>query len=259
MITLLTDFGVADYFVAAVKGVIHSIYPQAQIIDLTHAIPAQDIGAAAFTLGACYRDFPTGTIHTAVVDPGVGSARRAIVVAAGGHFFVGPDNGIFNFVYAREKNFHVFHATQAAYFRHPISPTFHGRDVFAPVAAWLAKGIAPDNFGGEIRDYVKLDVALPQAINDVIVGEIIQLDRFGNCLTNLTANELDPSRITATTHLTIAGQEVRSFGTHFAQTQKATEFLAYLGSAGYWEIALWQASAAERLKVQRGAEVYLQL
>ncbi len=257
MITLLTDFGTTDYFVPAVKGVILSLASQVRLVDLTHDIPAQDIAAAAFTLGACYHNFPAGTIHVAVVDPGVGSARRALVVEAGNHVFVGPDNGIFSFVYMREKNIRVFHVAREVYFRHPASPTFHGRDVFAPLAAWLSKGIAPEDLGEEISDYVRLAWTQPQSLIDRIVGKIIHIDHFGNCITNLTTNELAWGQITPTTRLTIAGQEVRRFATHFAQAPNATDLLAYVGSAGYWEIALWQTSAAQQLQVVRGMSVTL--
>ena len=257
MITLLTDFGSQDYFVPAVKGVILSLYPQANILDLTHNLAAQDIRAAAFTLGACYQTFPAGTIHLAVVDPGVGSARRAIVVEAGNHFFVGPDNGLFSFVYARETAVRVFQATRAEYFRLPISPTFHGRDVFAPLAAWLAKGIAPADFGAEIHDYVRFTLPAPQMINDHILGEVIHIDHFGNCITNLTAHELQLEQVTVATRLRIATRNVQRFGTHFAQTTNPEELLAYLGSAGYWEIALWQDSAASKLEVGSGAAIQL--
>ncbi|MGE0131837.1 MAG: S-adenosyl-l-methionine hydroxide adenosyltransferase family protein [Blastocatellales bacterium] len=124
MITLLTDFGLTDYFVPAVKGVILTISPGTRIVDITHDVAAQDVHSAAFILGACYHNFPAGTVHVVVVDPGVGSSRRAIVVEAGEHFFVGPDNGVFSFVYAREADIHVFHITRDQYFRHPVSPTF---------------------------------------------------------------------------------------------------------------------------------------
>ncbi|HEX4945744.1 MAG TPA: SAM-dependent chlorinase/fluorinase [Blastocatellia bacterium] len=257
IITLLTDFGTPDYFVPAMKGVIYSLHSRAQIIDLTHDIPAQDIDAAAFTLGACYRQFPAGTIHVAVVDPGVGSARRAIVMEAGGQYFVGPDNGLFSFVYAREKAVRVFQATNEAYFRQPVSSTFHGRDVFAPLAAWLAKGIAPESFGAAIQDAVRFPFPAPQPSGDVTRGAIIHIDHFGNGITNLTAQELTLSAVTPTTCLLVAGHEVRYFGTHFAQTQNQQEPMAYLGSAGYWEIAVWQGSAAQVLGLQRGAEVEL--
>ncbi|MFN7929690.1 MAG: SAM-dependent chlorinase/fluorinase [Blastocatellia bacterium] len=256
MITLLTDFGTADYFIPAVKGVIASLSPRTRVVDLTHEIPAQDIAAAAFTLGVCYRNFPAGTVHLAVVDPGVGSARRAIVVAAGEQYFVGPDNGIFSLVFAHETDCRVFHATDTAYFRPSISPTFHGRDVFAPLAAWLAKGIAPDGFGPEVHDYVRLVWARPQLTDGTLQGEILHVDYFGNCITNFTAAELRLAEVTATTCFRIGGREVQRFATHFAAAT-ANELLAYLGSAGYWEIALSQASAAQQLAVARRSGVTL--
>ncbi len=261
MITLLTDFGTTDYFVPAVKGVILTLQPAAQIIDLTHDIPAQDIQHAAFTLGACYRYFPPGTIHLAVVDPGVGSARRPIVAQAGQHFFVGPDNGLFSFVYAREPQVRVYHATRPEFQRPQPSATFHGRDVFAPLAAWLARGIHPASFGPEIGDYVRLAIPQPQvgARTNTITGEIIHIDRFGNCLTNFTANELPLAVALGVTPpvLHLAGQSVTQFGTHFAQAAQPEQLFAYLGSAGYWEVALWQESAAERFRIARGAQVIL--
>lgn len=258
MITLLTDFGTADYFIPAVKGVIFSINPQTQIIDLTHEIPAQDIAAAAFTLGACYQNFPSGTIHMAVVDPGVGSERRAIVVRAGNQFFVGPDNGIFGYVYAREPQIQVFQIEREEYFRHPVSATFHGRDIFAPIAAWLSRGVQPEAIGSEIRDYVRLDIPQPEidASANLITGSIIHIDRFGNCITNLTERELPHPE--SAIRLLIAEREVTQFGSHFAQAAKKDESFAYLGSAGFWEIAVWCGSAAERLSVRRGAEVTLE-
>ncbi len=177
MITLLTDFGTTDYFVPAVKGVILTLQPNAQLIDLTHDIPAQDIHHAAFTLGACYRNFPPGTIHLAVVDPGVGSTRRPIVVQAGRHFFVGPDNGLFSFVYAREPHVRVYHATRAEFHRPQPSATFHGRDIFAPLAAWLVRGIHPASFGPVITDYIRFAIPQPQADaqTKIITGEVIHM------------------------------------------------------------------------------------
>ncbi len=259
MITLLTDFGLADYFVPAVKEVILALQPNAQMIDLTHEVPAHDLRAAAFTLGACYQNFPPQTIHLAVVDPGVGSARRALAVEAGTQFFVGPDNGLFSFVFAREKAVRVFHATRDEYFRQPVSPTFHGRDVFAPLAAWLEKGIAPESFGAQIDDYVRFAWPTPQTRQDSVLSEVIHLDHFGNCITNLTEQDLRLEQVTATTRLQIGQHNVRRFGTHFAQADAANELFAYLGSAGYWEIALWRDSAANQLQIERGATLQLWL
>src|SRR5437867_7292922 len=138
IITLLTDFGSQDYFAAAMKGVILSINPAAQIVAITHELPPQDIHAAAFNLLATYRDFPANTIHVAVVDPGVGSTRRAILIECAGQFFIGPDNGIFTWICEREGSYRAFHLTNEIVFRHPVSTTFHGRDIFAPVPAALS-------------------------------------------------------------------------------------------------------------------------
>jgi S-adenosyl-L-methionine hydrolase (adenosine-forming) len=259
MITLLTDFGLADYFVPAVKGAILSIHPAAQLIDLTHEIVAHDVESAAFTLGACYRDFPAGTIHLAVVDPGVGSARRALAVEAGGQRFVGPDNGIFSLIYAREAGVRVFEITRDDLFRHPVCATFHGRDVFAPVAAHLSRGVEARELGPEIRDYVRLELAAPERLaQGRIRGCLIQVDRFGNCTTNLTERELrlEPARRFAM--LRVAGRRITQFGSHYAEAERKEDLFAYLGSAGYWEIGVWCNSAADVLEARRGMEVLLE-
>ncbi len=258
MITLLTDFGTADYFVPAVKGVILSIIPGIQIVDITHDVASQDVHSAAFTLGACYHNFPPRTVHLAVVDPGVGSSRRAVVVEAGGHLFVGPDNGIFSFIYARESAARVFHITREEYFRQPISPTFHGRDVFAPVAAHLAGGVRPEEVGEEIRDHFRFDIPQPRLIEDrQVEGRILHIDRFGNCITNFTAAELNPDETEPSMRIYFGGREIRQFGTHFAEATNRDDLFAYLGSAGYWEIALWCDSAAKYINARCGDEVIL--
>src|ERR1700694_3990292 len=184
IITLLTDFGSQDYFVGAVKGAILSINPQVIIVDITHEIPPQDIEAAAFNLLATYKDFPAATIHVAVVDPGVGSARKPILIECGEQFFVGPDNGIFSWICEREGDFRAIHLTNEDFFRHPVSATFHGRDIFAPVAAALSTGVAITEFGQKVGDYVRLDPLRPVAASDgSIEGRVIHIDRFGNCIT----------------------------------------------------------------------------
>ena len=147
VITLLTDFGTADYFVGAVKGAILSVNPSAIVVDITHEIPPQDIEAGAFTLLAAYKTFPAGTIHVVVIDPGVGSTRRPIIVSANEQFFVGPDNGLFTYIYDREPSHRIFHVTSDRYFRPEPSSTFHGRDIFAPVAAALSKGVVLKSLG----------------------------------------------------------------------------------------------------------------
>src|SRR5262245_18153518 len=260
MITLLTDFGTADYFVPAVKGVILTLNPDAKILDLTHEIAAQDVESAAFTLGACYRNFPAGTIHVAIVDPGVGSSRRAIIVEAGQQLFVGPDNGIFSFVYARESGVRVFHITRNDLFRQPLSPTFHGRDMFAPIAAHLSRDIRPEAFGPEIPDYIRFDIGHPCEIGQgKFAGNLIHIDRFGNCITNFTEREIRLEQVGQSTKMRLTGLEITQFGTHFAEATRKNELFAYPGSAGYWEIGLWCASAAELTGAKRGAEVVLEV
>src|SRR5687768_3408250 len=142
IVTLLTDFGTADYFVGAMKGAVLASNPSAQVVDITHEVPPYDVEAGAFTLRAAFETFPEGTVHVAVVDPGVGSARRAVAVGAAGHFFVGPDNGIFSHVYEYARRRHVFQLTNEKFFRSRVSATFHGRDIFAPVAGALSRGVS---------------------------------------------------------------------------------------------------------------------
>lgn len=255
MITLLTDFGTRDYFVAALKGSILSINPKAQLVDITHEIAAHDIMEAAFTLNACYRDFPQSTIHLAVVDPGVGSSRRPIVAISDGHFFVGPDNGIFNFVFSRSRDLHVVHATNPKFHRAQISSTFHGRDVFAPLAAHLDLGINAREMGSETRDFQKLEIARLSSAEGEVLGEIIHIDRFGNCITNLRSDEIDIPQARGG-DLEIGTARVAHFADHFAEVPEGVLF-AYFGSAGYIEMALRCESAASRFGVKLGTPVRL--
>ena len=191
IVTLLTDFGVADYFVGAMKGAVLAVNPRAQVVDITHEIGAHDIEGAAFTLSAAYETFPAGTVHVAVVDPGVGSARRALVASARGHLFVGPDNGVFGYVCERAKDVRVFHANEPRFFRPSVSATFHGRDVFAPLAGALSLGVEPETLGPEVTDYVRLPFPAPRRVDEATLeGSIIQVDRFGNCVTNITPDDL---------------------------------------------------------------------
>jgi hypothetical protein len=257
MITLLTDFGTADYFVGAMKGVILSTNPEARVVDITHEIPPQDIRAGAFTLAAVYQTFPPETIHVAVVDPGVGSERRPILVLASEQFFVGPDNGLFSFIYEREPGARVFHLTNEDYFRQPVSATFHGRDVFAPVAGALSKCVRPEQLGREITDYVRLDNLKPKRTGEgSFEAHIIHIDRFGNCITNLTREHLTEERLARGLHLTITGREITAIRQFFAEEGDSSDNLfAIWGSAGYLEIALWRASAAEMLNARRGQQI----
>jgi S-adenosylmethionine hydrolase len=253
-ITLLTDFGTADYFVGAMKGVILSINDKARIVDITHEIPAQDIQAGAFTLLAAYQNFPLETIHVAVVDPGVGSHRRPILVSGGGHFFIGPDNGLFSYIYERHAEARVFHLTKEEFFRPAVSATFHGRDVFAPVAGALSKGLSPEQLGDEITDYVRLpQLKLKLLGGNIVEASIIHIDRFGNCITNLTPTDITAEMIARGVTLTINGWKITTFRRFFAEGSDAlNELFAIWGSAGYLEIAAYRASAAKLIGAERG-------
>jgi hypothetical protein len=257
MITLLTDFGTADYFVGAMKGAILSVNAQAQLVDITHEIPAHDIEAGAFTLRAAFETFPAGTIHLAVVDPGVGSTRRPIVATGGGHLFVGPDNGVFGYVYERVKELRVFHLTDERYFRESPSSTFHGRDVFAPVAGALSTGVEPQALGELITDFVRLAQPVPRRLRGgTLEAAIIHIDRFGNCITNITAQDLSKDAFEHDARLVVGQQQVRRFKHFFAEeSDDADELFAIWGSAGFLEIAVLRDSAARRLGAVRGQPV----
>jgi S-adenosylmethionine hydrolase len=261
VVTLLTDFGTADYFVAAVKGVILAGNPTANIVDITHDIPPGDIEAAAFTLLAACASFPPGTIHVAVVDPGVGSARKPILIRLGEQFFIGPDNGIFSYVCESRESLlssaELFHLTNAEYFRHPVSATFHGRDVFAPVAAALSTGVELSRLGTSISDIVRLPPLRPATSRDgKLLARIIHIDRFGNCVTNITHNDLSAKMMAAGATLRFKGKLVKSFRNHFSEEAAGKgRVFGIWGSAGFLEIAAANESAAKLLKAQRGDAV----
>ena len=265
IITLLTDFGTADYFVAAVKGVILGGNPTANIVDITHDIPPGDIEAAAFTLLAACSSFPSGTIHLAVVDPGVGSARRPIMMRLGEQFYVGPDNGIFSYVCESKESLgasaELFHLTNAEYFRHPLSATFHGRDVFAPVAAALSTGVEPARLGPAISNIVRLPPLQPTTSRDgSLRARIIHIDRFGNCVTNIVQNDLTAKMIAAGATLRLKGKSVKSFRNYFAEEAAGKgKVFGIWGSAGFLEIAAANASAAKLLKARRGDAVIVSI
>lgn len=240
VITLLTDFGSADYFVGAVRGAILSVNPNVVIVDITHEVPAQDIEAGAFMLLAAHKTFPAGTIHVAVVDPDVGSARRPIIVTANDQFFVGPDNGIFSYISAHR----TFHVTAKEYFRPDPSSTFHGRDIFAPVAATLSMGVAAEQFGPEIND----EVRLPPLETPL---RIIHIDRFGNCVTNIRRETFEGKS------LSINGRTISALRGFYAEAGSSDELFMIWGSAGFLEISVNGGSAAQVLNAKRGDTIVL--
>jgi S-adenosylmethionine hydrolase len=254
IIALLTDFGTADYFVGAMKGAILSINPNAKIVDITHEIPPQDVRSAAFTLRACYKDFPEKTIFVAVVDPGVGSTRKAILVESENYYFIAPDNGLLSFVIddsaLANARASVIELTNKKYFAEKVSSTFHGRDIFAPVAAHLSNGVEPNEFGTRIEDFIRFETAAPRRISDEkIEAEIIHIDRFGNLITNLTPEDL-PDKFS----IEINGKTIDKLQNFYAQAAK-DELFMIAGSAGFLEIAASQNSAAKILNIKAGQKI----
>lgn len=250
LIALLTDFGTQDYYVGAMKGVIFSINKRAQIVDISHEIEPQNVRSAGFVLASCYRNFPAKTIFLTVVDPGVGSARRAILVAANDYYFIAPDNGLLSFVFENEKDFRVFQLTTREFFLAEVSRTFHGRDVFAPVAAHLSVDYNPLKFGAETADYVKLENLAPRATSENKTrANIIHIDRFGNLVTNLRRENLPEKFV-----IEIGAARINKICDFYAEAAE-NELITIFGSAGFLEISAVNASAAEILQVNRNTEI----
>jgi S-adenosylmethionine hydrolase len=255
IITLTTDFGLADPFVGIMKGVILGIAPGAQIIDVSHDIRSYDILEAAFIIDSSYRYFPAGTIHVIVVDPGVGSARRPMAAAAKEHIFVAPDNGVLSCILdgdAMTPAPSAYWIKNQSLFLNAVSKTFHGRDIFAPVAAHLALGASIDSVGPRIVDFVKRALPKPRPQGNKLVGTALRIDKFGNIITNLKRSHLGKDFV-----IRVAGLSITRFCATFSEAEPG-EFFALEGSTGYIELALNQASAANRLNVSLGAEIELE-
>jgi len=259
IVTFTTDFGLSDHFVATMKGVILSINPEVRLVDISHQVNAYDLFDGAMTLALAYPYFPADTIHVAVVDPGVGSARRPVLVSTRRYKFVAPDNGVLSLVYEREKEFEVRCVTAEHYFLKPVSQTFHGRDIFAPVAAWLSKGVEADKFGEVITDQVKFT---PPKVKPLDGGRmqavVIKVDKFGNLITNIGLADApalfgsDPPAF----EITVNQQEITQLHASYS-AGKPSELFAIAGSSGYLEICQNRASAAKTLQAGRGTEVIL--
>jgi len=254
LVALLTDFGLADPYVGAMKGSILTVCPTVTVVDVVHDLPAHDVLAGAFALEATARFFPAGTIFVGVVDPGVGSERRGLALASDGRFFVGPDNGLFTLVLGTAPRVHVLQ--NASLFRSPVSPVFHGRDVFGPVAGHLALGRSLEDVGPAVHDPVHLDLPAPRRTEDGFEGEVVHVDRFGNLTTNLGAAEvasLDPRA--EGLRVVVGARVLPLVRTYSAALEGAG--LALVGSAGRLEIACNKGRADALLEVGRGARVRL--
>lgn len=247
VITLLTDFGTRDHFVAAMKGVILSINPETTIIDITHEIAPQDVREASFTMRSCYKNFPAGTIFVTVVDPGVGSSRRAIVAESEGYYFIAPDNGVLSFVLQSAV---VYEITNKDVLMPVVSNTFHGRDIFAPAAAHLSSVKRPADLGPQVTDPVITSGSIPQKTADGISGEVIHIDRFGNLITNLTPDLLPDFPI-----VELAGTRIDRVSRTYSEAEHNKLFLI-TGSAGFIEISVREASAASLLGISPGERIF---
>ncbi len=276
MITLTTDFGLSSAYVALLKGAILSINPNTILIDVTHEIAMGDIASAAYIVGTLNGYFPDGTIHVAVVDPGVGSSRNSLVIDMGSQFFVGPDNGLASHLYhAAEKvsiiqssddnigfgstrtpeGWQVYTLNKPEYWNHPVSPTFHGRDVFGPVAAHISLGVHPSSMGNLTSELVVQKNSVPRKDGNTVSGNIIYIDSFGNIVSNITKEWIEGDRTTAKIHigtLTVVGVDQY-------YSEKNDDFIGLINSAGYLELAYSGKSAADILHSQIGESFNLEL
>ena len=254
IVTLTTDFGLRDPYVAAMKGVLYSECPSVEVVDLTHDIAPQDILEAALFLAGAVPYFPPGSVHVVVVDPGVGTGRRPVVVLAGKQLFVCPDNGLLT-LFTREHPVEEARViSNPAFLRHPVSPTFHGRDVFAPTAARLACGAALEKVGEPAGDLVQLDVPRPERQGEHrICGAIIHVDRFGNLITNIPQGLLPGEKEVS---VRIGAHCLAGLCTTYADVATGRP-LALIGSSGYLEIAVREGNAGAQLRIARNAHIVI--
>ena len=257
IVTLTTDFGLNDHFVGTMKGVILNIAPDAEIVDISHAVQPFDVLDGALTIAQSYAYFPTATVHVVVVDPGVGTARRPIIASSEQHHFVAPDNGVLSLIYAREERMRVRHVTAQHYFQHPVSNTFHGRDIFAPVAAYLAKRVDGEKFGEVVDDYVRFNAPKPKPADArTLRGVVLKVDRFGNLITNITAQDVPMlfQQNAPQFKIVVGKREITEIKSNYSEGEPG-EIFGILGSMGYLEIATNRGSAAQAVGVGKGSDV----
>jgi len=257
IITLLSDFGLKDPYVAEMKAIILSVCPQAHLVDVSHEIEKFNIRMGAFVLASAASYFPDGTIHVAVVDPGVGTKRRAILVETKDMLFVGPDNGLLMLTAQRQGIRHVYNLTNTRYMLPCVSRTFHGRDVFAPSAAHLANGCKPSDFGSEIHDYVIPKFAKPRLTKNALLGEVLHVDDFGNIVTNISRAELEKTgiQVGAVFRLRLRDRALKlRFCSAYGEVSVG-ESLALIGSHDFLEISLNQGNASKKFGVRTGDAV----
>src|SRR5438132_7922181 len=256
VIALLTDFGTRDHYAGTMKGVALGICPDATLVDISHDVPPHDVVAGALELAACYRYFPAGTVFVAVVDPGVGSARRGIAADAGDFKFVAPDNGVLTMVLDETPPRKVVELTERRYARPTVSRTFEGRDRFAPAAAWLAKGIELSALGRPAGAIHRVEIPQPASGPDRLTGEVLRVDRFGNLITNIDRKTFDRLAHDGTLEIRIGSHQVPRIVSTYADVAPG-EICALFGSTDHLEVAANGKSAASELDIDRGAPVHV--
>jgi S-adenosylmethionine hydrolase len=258
IVTLLTDFGTQDHYVASMKGVILGINPWCTLIDISHEVIPHDVRQGALILANGYSYFPRETIHLAVVDPGVGSTRKPILLVTKSYFFLGPDNGLLSLAAKKDGVRKAIVLSNQDFFRLPVSPTFHGRDIFAPIAGHLSAGIQPELLGRKVRSWVKLDLGEPKIVKADLVGEISHIDVFGNIVTNISQQDLNRFAKKRAIVISIGKREIRGLRKGYWEAKKG-ELLALIGSGDFLEISVREGDAQKVLKSRRSDRVRIRL
>ena len=258
ILTLTTDFGMRDGYVGSMKGVILGIAPNTMLVDISHEMTPQDVMEGSYVVASAFACYPKGTVHLVVVDPGVGSNRRGIVVKTSNHWFVAPDNGVLSAIFFRHACYQVFSIENALYFRETVSPTFHGRDIFAPVAAAILNGENVSEFGPALQDPVMLDPWQVEVEQGFVQGYVVHVDRFGNCVTQIRGKDLDRAGLAANAcRVTVGDHNLKGIGRTYSDVQSGKP-IALFGSGNTLEIAVHAGSAAEWMGIARGDRVKLQ-
>jgi S-adenosylmethionine hydrolase len=258
IITLITDFGDKSGYVGVMKGVILSTNPDCRIVDITHQISPQDREEAAFVLKSAYPFFPPETIHLVVVDPGVGSIRKPILIEAGTHWFVGPDNGVLSFAFLTEECKEVREITNTRYFLPRVSSTFHGRDIFAPVAAHLSLGVPAHALGEELKHCVLLEALEPEILEGVIKARVVYADHFGNVISNISYTLFNAVVADKPFRITIGETVIETISPSYADAREG-EIIALFGSSQQLEIAVRNGNCQRTLQIEKGAEISVSL
>jgi S-adenosylmethionine hydrolase len=258
IITLLSDFGTKDHYVASMKGVILGINPRSTLIDISHQIRPQDVQEGAFLLASAFSSFPIGTIHLSVVDPGVGGPRKPILIVTSRYYFIGPDNGIFSLALHREEVKQAVVLANHKYFLPRISSTFHGRDVFAPAAAHLSLGVRPESFGEAIGSWESLRVARPKQKGKELQGEILHIDAFGNLISNIDEMTLFNFARSHDFFIQRGRRMIHGLKRSYWEGKQG-EVMALVGSGGFLEISIRERSAEKFLHMKKGDEIKVRI